>query len=216
MRAAAALLLALAACGKAPSAGCPQDPSFDRSGLVKVRLVMPPAAVRRDLDLAGIDRLSGGDNPQGLTTVDHSTDIGLRLRRETGRGRACAWLESVEIDLSPRSIAIYVPREYPEGTCEDAAILAHEREHERVHREKLEEAAAKVRTALAAASWLPAKGNPIVSPDQLETEAALDAKVREVLLPLIGDYEEGLKAAQAELDTPALYHWTTERCSGWK
>lgn len=213
MRTAAALLLALAACGKAPSGGCPQDLSFDRSGLIRVRAAAPPAAIRRDLSLARLAKESGmAAGTQGLTVVGHSTEFRLKLREERG----CAWLESVDVDLSPRSVEILIPSEYAEGSCEYDAVLAHEREHERVHAEKLAEAAERVRRALAAAAWLPAKGNPLAVRDLDAAKAGLEAKARKVVVPEISLYKDELKAAQAELDSPALYRWTSQRCSGWK
>lgn len=218
MRAAGFLLLALAACGgPEPEAACPQDPRLDRSGLVRVRADVPAARVRRDLNLAALQREADtAAGTQGLTAVGHSVRVDLRLRHETGGGRACAWLEAVEIDLSPSSLEIMIPSEYPAGSCEYEAILAHEREHERVHRERLAEAARRVREALTSADWLPARGNPAAVPDPAEAERALEAKVDKVVRPMIAEYKEGLKAAQAELDAPALYRWTSQRCSGWK
>ncbi len=218
MRAAAILLLACAACGRpAPDAACSPDPAFDRSGLVRVRADAPAARVRRDLSLAGLQREAGtAAGTQGLTKVDHATRINLNLRHETGGGRSCAWLEGVEVDLSPRAVEILIPSEYPEGSCEYEAILAHEREHERVHRESLAEAAKRARAALESAAWLPAKGNPASSAGPDAAESALGAEVDKVVLPIIAEYKESLKASQAELDAPALYRWTSQRCSGWK
>ena len=214
MRLAVLLFAALAACRKpAPRAACPQDPAFDRSELVRVRADVPGTRLRRDFDLAALQREADtAAGTQGLTRVDHSTRIRLSLRQ----AGACAWLERVDVDLSPRSVEILIPSEYPEGSCEFEAILAHEKEHVRVHAERLAETAARVRAALTAAAWLPAKGNPAAAADPEAAQAVLDAKVDKVVLPLIADYKEGLRDAQAELDAPALYRWTSQRCSGWK
>ncbi len=222
-RATALLTVLLAACGRrepSGAGGCPQDPSFDRSRFVQVRAVAPPARLRRDLDLAGLAKESGGTTgggrPQGLTAVDHQLRFSSRLNLEASRGRNCVWLEEVGVDLTPASVQIFVPREYPEDSCEYDAILAHEREHERIHSERLAAAAAEIRSALAEAKWIPAKGNPMEAKSQEEAEAALNAKIRKVVTPVYAKYKEDLAAAQAELDQPALYQWVSKRCQAWK
>lgn len=224
MRAAAAVVLLLAAgCGRgAPSGGsaCPHDPRFDRSRVIRVRADDRPAVVRRDLDLAAIARESAGSagagRTQGLTVVDNQLDFRTLVRTETARGRSCVWFDEVAVDLTPRSVQIFVPREYPEGSCEDLAVLAHEREHERVHRERLAAAARDVERALTQARWLPARGNPLEAADGASAQAALEAKIRKVVTPVYEAYKADLGAAQAELDRPDLYQWVSKRCAGWK
>lgn len=135
---------------------------------------------------------------------------------ETAGGRLCVWFDEVKVDLTPASVQIFVPREYPENSCESLAVLAHEREHERVHGEHLAAAVKEVEAALASARWLPSRGNPLETDDRAAAEAELNAKVRKVVTPVYERYRSGLKAAQAELDRPDLYEWVSKRCSGWK
>ena len=132
------------------------------------------------------------------------------------RGRACVWFDWIEVDMTPERTEIYVPSEYPAGSCEYEAVLVHEREHERVHRERLAAAAEEIRAALSAAKWIPAKGNPLDAANKEEAEAALEQRVQNVARPVYAKFKADLGAAQAELDTPALYQWVTKRCQGWK
>jgi hypothetical protein len=219
--AAAAVLLLLAAC-REPVAGspCPHDPGFDRSGVIEVRADSRPAVLRRDLDLAAIGKEAAGSpgagRPQGLTTVDNQLAFRTLVNGETARGRSCVWFDEVRVDLTPASVQIFVPREYPEDSCEYEAVLVHEREHERVHRERLQAAVNEIETALTAAKWLPAKGNPLETEDRASAEAALNAKIRKVVSPVYEKYKADLGSAQAELDKPELYQWVSKRCDGWK
>ncbi len=222
-RATALVLFLLSACGRREAeigAVCPHDPAFDRSGLIKVRADVPPAVLRRDLDLAGLEAESrgsvGSGRQQGLTEVEHQLAFRTRVNMETARGRACVWFDEVKVDLTPASIQIFVPREYADGTCEYDAVLAHEREHERVHRERLTAAAAEIKEALASAKWLPARGNPLETHDRASAEAELNAKIRKVVTPAYDKYKEDLATAQADLDRPELYQWVSKRCAGWK
>ncbi len=181
----------LCGCGR-PAAGtdaaCPHDPGFDRSRFVRVRTNIPPAVLRRDLDLAAISTESNGSTgsgkAQGLTEVEHRLALDSLVNAETTRGRTCVWFDEVRVDLSPASIQIFVPREYPEDSCESRAVLAHEREHERIHQERLTTAAKEIAEALTAAKWLPARGNPLEAADRSTAEAELNAKIRKVVTPV--------------------------------
>ena len=223
MRFALGAALLLAACGRrepASNNACPHDPSFDRSKFVRVRADIPQAVLRRDLDLAGLAKESSGyagpGRSQGLTEIEHQLRFSSRIQLETSKGRTCVWMEEVGIDLTPATVQIFIPREYPDGSCEYDAILTHEREHERVHAEHLSAAAVEIRDALIGAKWLPAHGNPLETADRGAAEAALNAKIRKVVTPVYDKYKEKLGSAQADLDRPDLYQWVSKRCSGWK
>jgi len=221
--AAAAALLLLGACGReGPRDGsiCPHDPGFDRSRMIRVRADARPPVLRRDLDLAALAKESGGSvgtgKPQGLTEVDNQLSFHTLMNMEAVGGRACVWLDEVRIDLTPASVQIFVPREYAEDSCEYIAVLEHEREHERVHRERLDAAVKEIEQALTEARWLPGKGNPMATDDRDSAEAALKAKIRKVVIPAYQKYKADLGSAQLELDKPELYQWVSKRCSGWK
>jgi len=213
----------MSGCGRRDSGSesiCPHDPSFDRSKVIQVRADARPTVLRRDLNLAELAAESpgtaGAGKQQGLTEVKHQLTFHTLVNMETARGRACVWFDEVRVDLTPASIQIFVPREYPENSCESMAVLEHEREHERVHRERLAAAVMDIEKALAAAKWLPARGNPLEAEDRASAEALLNAKIRKVVTPVYEKYKEDLTAAQAELDKPALYQWVSKRCAGWK
>lgn len=218
----AVLALVLAGCGKSDPRGeqaCPHNPGADRSALIRVTGGFPPTVLRRDLDLKELAVESGGAGgvrPQGLTAVGHQLRFQSLVDAETALGRTCVWFDQVTVDLTPSSIQIFIPKEYPDGSCEYEAILAHEREHERVHRETLTAAAADIHAALEAATWLPARGNPLETGDRAAAEEELKAKIRRVVEPVHASYKEKLALAQADLDRPDLYQWVSKRCSGWK
>ena len=224
MRRAAAILLLLSACGpreeKATEAVCPHDLSFDRTTVVSVSGSAPAAALRRDLDLPGLARERGAavstGKLQGLTVVEHKLLLRTLVKQTVSRGRACVWFDSVSVDLTPASVEIFVPREYPDGSCEYEAILTHEREHERVHAERLATVAKEIETALRSATWLPAKGNPLETADHVTAEAMLKDRLHKVIDPVYAKYKEDLTTAQATLDEPGLYQWVSKRCEGWK
>lgn len=181
---------------------------------------VPEAVLRRDLDLRALAKESAGTvgagRSQGMTVVEHQLAFRTRVKSEASRGRVCVWFDELTVDLSPAAVSIFVPREYPVDSCEYLAVLEHEREHERVHRERLTAAGSAIADALAAAKWLPARGNPMEASDKTAAEAALTAKIKKVVAPVFDKYKEDLTLAQAELDRPDLYEWFSKRCAGWK
>lgn len=224
-RAAAALALALAACGRTddPSVvACPRDAALPPIR-TRVFLRRLDTVVRGDLSRAEIAALRGpgadeGGRLQGLMRAD----LKLGMTYETGAihsrraGRSCAWLEAVTVDLTPAAYEILVPREYPPGSCEYEAVFEHEREHEAAHRRLLDRAKEEITAALASASGLPGPGSPV---EQAEGEPAgprLGELARKVVEPVYARYKEELAADQDSLDLPQRYQAVTERCSNWR
>lgn len=132
------------------------------------------------------------------------------------RSGACAWLERLSVDITPSTVTIYIPSEYPEGSCEDAEILRHERQHEDIHRGALDQAAEEMRLALSRADWLPARGTPLEVADRAEAEKRLDEMVLKVVQPPYDAFKQRLAHDQAVIDLPENYEWVTRRCRDWK
>ena len=212
------LLAAAAACGAgADGPPCKTDPSFDRSPVFKVRLENRPTEIKRPAfsELQSVLPTSVQGQTQGLTEVEHNLAVRSRLGF-SGKAPACSWFEEVVVDLTPAAVRILAPSEYADDSCEYAAVLEHEREHERVHRELLDETASELRFALAAADWLPAKGNPIELPDRKAAEEELPKRLDKVVRPVYEKFRARLEEQQAELDKPGHYEWAKKRCKGWK
>lgn len=174
--------------------------------------------LHNELSLAELARLSsdvGSGKLQGLTSVEHGMAVRSRMGF-SGDNPACVWFDELVVDLTPTSVDILVPSEYREGSCEHDAVLAHEREHEQIHRALLQAAAARIRERLAAARWLPARGNPIIAKDRKTASEELSQKAARVFRPPYEDFKEELPRQQASLDTPSHYDWVRRRCRDWK
>lgn len=220
-------VLAAAACGRgAPASGpaCPHDETLGREAPFEVVIASAPTRIRRDLDLAGLTRIQGaetlgpGGKLEGLTVVEHQLayKTGIALSKPLFGGPACAWIDKLTVDLTPKSITIYVPSDYPEDGCESEQILAHERQHEDIHRDTLAEYADLMRRALGKADWLPARGTPLAVADRAEAERRVEEMVDKITKPVYGDFKEELKKRQAVLDVPENYNWVSLRCRHWK
>jgi hypothetical protein len=222
-----AAALALTACGRSsPAAGpaCPHDPDLSREAPFEVVIGTVATRVRHDLSLAGLSRVPGtealgpGGKLQGLTIAEHrlAYRTGIAVTSRLLPGPVCAWIDKLTVDLTPQSVTILVPAEYPEGSCEYEQILAHERLHEEVHRDTLAEAADDMRRALAKADWLPARGTPLAVSGRPEAERRVEEMVDKATKPVYAEFKEKLRERQAKLDVPENYLWVAERCSHWK
>ena len=221
-------VLSAAACGRGSPFGggpaCPHDLDLDRTADSSVVSASVPEVVRHDLTRAEVARLSGtealgpGGKIRGLTLVHHqlSYKTSIALTHPLFGGPRCAWLEKLTVDVTPDKIEIYVPKEYPENSCEYEQILAHERTHEKIHRDVLAQTADDMRRALAKAVYLPARGTPLTVADRPEAERRIEAMVDKAAKPVYAEFKETLKERQAVIDLPKNYLWTQQRCSNWK
>ncbi len=231
MRPRAFLVLAVfasAACGRgSPFAGgpaCQRDPDQEQAADVEVVVSSFATTVRHDLGLAALARLPGaealgpGGKIQGLTVVHHQLGYktAIAVTRPLFGGPRCAWIEKLTVDMTPEKSEIFVPREYPEESCEYDQILLHEREHDETHRDALAEAADDLRRALARAAELPARGTPLAVADRPDAERRIEAMVDQIEKPVYAEFQGRLRERQAVIDLPANYDWTARRCSHWK
>ncbi|MDX6768641.1 MAG: hypothetical protein SF051_03855 [Elusimicrobiota bacterium] len=223
LRAAPALLVLLAACSRPAADGpaCPHEGAPDRARVVSVSHSPLKAALRRDLSLDELARLGEGVGTgrlQGLTVVDHSFERKWARTITSSRkpGRMCVWLTKFTVDLSPSRAEVFVPREYPDGSCEETEVMRHEREHEEAHRVSLAEFSDRLARDLAAADWLPVEGAPLEVADEAEADRRMEAAFDRIFLPARAAFMESLRERNAVLDLPENYRWVTARCRGWK
>lgn len=221
-----AAALGSAACGRgaaASGAACPRDDSFERAPALEVLISSVPTVVRRDLSLEQIARLPGteslgpGGKLQGITVAEHQLAYksGVAVT-EPLFGQKCAWIQKLTVDLTPRSVVIYIPSEYPENSCESEQILAHERQHDEIHRDTLEEYADRMRRALAKADWLPARGAPLAVSGREEADTRVDEMVEKITKPVYAEFKAELAKRQAVIDEAENYRWVSRRCAHWK
>lgn len=220
---AAALAALLAACSRPSAEGpaCPHEGTPDRGSVVSVTHQPLKAVLRRDLSLPELARLGegvGSGRLQGLTVVEHSFERKWTRTITSSRksGRYCVWLTKLKVDLTPAKAEVFVPREYPAGSCEHDEVLKHERDHEDAHRESLDEFSARLAAAFAAADWLPVEGAPLEVGGEEDADARLDAAFDRIFAPERARFLEELHKRNAVLDIPENYRWVTARCRGWR
>ena len=93
--------------------------------------------IRHDLSHKAIAHLPGASRSlktQGLTIIKHAMATHTRFSTTKGATSVYAWFDDVILEVSVSSTVIYIPREYPPGSCEYEAVHTHERLHGRAAR----------------------------------------------------------------------------------
>jgi hypothetical protein len=149
--------------------------------------------------------------PVGLTTVD--TMFGLKGGSSIiTRGRsACSYLTSVEITFGWDRMQVFVPNEYPQGSCEYRAVIDHENQHVSIIRSTLREfapiARARVESVLA-------QSKPISGGRDGDVDRAL-APLKAQLTAMLTEFNALHSARSAHIDTPSNYKAVTAMCKNW-
>jgi hypothetical protein len=219
----AAPLAAAAADLAATAPECFAQAALQPKTEVEVVVSAYPTVFERRLDIPGINRLrpsqlSARVVAHGLSIADFA--IRSTTKSETiswGRdGRVCAWVSKVSVDLTPESIRIYIPKDYPPGRCESDALSRHELEHEELFRRAVLRAADRMRDALARAPELAGPKVAIDAAGPAEASARLRRAVEHVVRPIYLNMIRISREEQDELDSPETYSRLGARCTGWK
>lgn len=178
------------------------------------------AAYSHGVSLSGIGKLAregvapmgDGSRPVGLTTVNALFNLqgGSTLVK---RGAAyCSYLTSVEIEFGWDRMQVYVPSEYPQGSCEYRAVIDHENQHVSIYRSALKEFAPRARARIEAVL---ARARPTVARDQNGGMDAALAPVSAELSALLKEFINTHAARHQQIDTPSNYAAVTALCKNW-
>jgi hypothetical protein len=155
-----------------------------------------------------------GDTPSrpvGLTTVD--TMFGLKGGSSIlTRGRtSCSYLTSVEVTFGWDRMQVFVPTEYPQGSCEYRAVIDHENQHVSIIRSTLREFAPIAR---ARVEGVLAQAKPISGGRDGDVDRAL-APLKGQLTAMLTEFNALHSARSAHIDTPSNYKAVTAMCKNW-
>jgi hypothetical protein len=223
---AAALLAAPLSAGAAPAGSveaCLESAALQPRTVFDVVVSSYPTVIERRLSIKEINRLRQVVPPpktlaHGLSVADYRLRYNVKSEATCWQpgGHTCAWLGSVVVDLTPDSIRVYIPKEYKTNSCESKALVLHEMEHEKLHRDGIRETADKMRLALARAKNLPGPLTPINGPTPQEAYVRLKEMVDKVVRPIYVDYLKSIELQQEGLDNQETYRRLGEQCPGWK
>jgi hypothetical protein len=124
---------------------------------------------------------------------------------------ACSYLTSVDVNFGWERMQVFVPSEYPRGSCEYRAVLDHENQHVAIIRAALKEFAPIARARVES---VVARTRPMTGRSEANLDRAL-APVRAELGALLREFNDLHGDRSARIDTPENYRAVTALCTNW-
>lgn len=152
---------------------------------------------------------------RGLTVANYTWQVEVASSAYAARGGGwCVFPKEVTLSIGySGDMMVYVQSEYPEGTCQNQAILAHENTHVLINRETLVEYLPHFREAIEAVmksssfpAWFESK------------ERGADYAVKSIETAIEVESNAFLAtrdARHANLDSPASLSMTRASCLSW-
>ncbi len=152
--------------------------------------------------------------PLGLTVgpISARTRTAIRYKKHQ-HGGYCVWLSRAEVSVGFETLTVYLDRAYQEGSCEYAAILAHEMTHVRLDREAVEKYLPQLRRAISKA--VRAKPSIRVLGVKRQARDAYLLYLRRRLEPTLRAMEAERQRENARIDTPESYRAIGDKCVNW-
>jgi hypothetical protein len=180
-----------------------------------------PTVYNHRLTLGGIANLSrgqggqiaGGGRPVGLTLANTLYGVAGEVALEPRGSSLCVRLTSVKIDFGWDSMDVYVPNDFPEGSCEYRAVRDHENQHVSIFRTSLAEFAPRARARIEAVL---ARAKPFLARSQNGAVQTALAPVNAELAALQREFNALHGARNARIDTPSNYAAVTALCKNWE
>lgn len=207
-----AALVMLSLPANAQQAGCPPSRTPIK---LDFNTVAPPPNFSHRLSLSGIANearapADASSRPVGLTTVSTMFAVkGASSIAERGQS-ACSYLTSVGVTFGWERMQVFIPSEYPEGSCEYRAVIDHENQHVAIIRSTLKEFAPIARTRVEAVI---AQSKPVPGRDVNLDRVLAPVKAR--LTALLQEFNDLHAARSAHIDSPSNYAAVTSLCKNW-
>lgn len=149
----------------------------------------------------------------GLTNAHFLVEFNTESRLlRAADGRWCLFITDVSIKVGYPLQEILVPAEYPVGSCEYEAIVAHERQHVALNRKIL--ASHMISFQRRAESAL-AEKSPLVVASRQTVQSMLSQTIGKTLDPLFEPFRREREQQNRRLDTAANYRQISARCDRW-
>lgn len=146
----------------------------------------------------------------GFTVVDLSVSYNPEFTyRDSQAGAYCAYLDTAEITVGYSELSVYVSSDYPEGSCEYEAILAHELRHVEINQSVLKAYRDRIWDTLA--RTLRSKRSVLVS-RKAEARSAFALAFDHGLQPVLKALTADRIRRNNRIDTEEHYRRVLEQC----
>jgi hypothetical protein len=192
--------------------GCDMFSSFEsvceqRLAPTSVEVLTTPVTYTYDFSRSTSELTARGAHRAGTVVLGlveaeiHSeAAVGLNGIKQTFRSRYCM-RPKLTVKLAFEPMTLFIANEQPEGSCAFRITMEHELKHVAVYQEYLDEFAAHVRNDLGQAL-----GDGIVYVgSRAEADAYVRSVVEKTLNPYMQAVQDGVRARQGHVDSPAEY-----------
>ncbi len=191
--------------------------------LILVKIDPFPTYVDHSRGIMEIDKIYPVKKPkgllsQGLTVAEYRLHYSADLEGACDKGckQACAWVGAFTVDLTPVAVRVFIPKEYPEDSCEHKQLIAHEMGHDKHHRRRLDDLATRMRAALARAEAEPDLVGPLEARSRDEAYELLTGRMERVMRPIYDAHIAAIRDENARLDGVDEYKRLGRACRNWK
>lgn len=156
--------------------------------------------------------LKRGNRVFGLTQSEFGTTMEFYVRGFEGGGRACVNVERVNVTFGHKKLAIFVPQEYPRGSCRYKVVLRHENAHVRVFREGVRKYAKILKRELNKAVK---RFNPQKVRSMADGQKRAGRTLQKVIKSVVARLQKEERAQHARIDTPGSPYDSAGTCRNW-
>ena len=157
--------------------------------------------------------LSAYEQPLGLTVWNSEYALNLRPQvAQLGASEYCARIDTVRLELIIKNMDVYVVQEYPRGSCQYAAVLAHEHDHVDVARSVM----TRYRGHFEVKIWSVAdRLQPIIAASADRAARGVYRQFDLVIKPLFKQMLKEMAQLNNAIDAPRSYQKLFSLCPRW-
>lgn len=221
-RSAAGILAIIALSGGAHAAQGEQARCAPYRTAIKLNFITksPSPVYNHRLNITGIANVL---RSTGQAPAPHQTALGVTLTRTMfglqgasssikRDGGFCIYLTSVDVEFGWERVEVYLPSEFPEGTCEYRTILDHENQHVSINRAVLRDFAPEIRARIEA---LLRAHQPIFARSPAGSADTAIQGLHQQLKGMLDEFEKVQYARNAVIDSPSNYKALSTMCKDW-
>ena len=151
---------------------------------------------------------------RGLTVAQYTWQVDVSSKVAQVPGGYCSYPSQAVLTIGySGNMTIYVQSEYPEGTCQHAAILAHEHNHVLINRETLVQYLPHFKEAIQATMSSPSF--PVFFSTQDAGPQFISKSVETAIKTEDTAFQNERQSMHNQLDSPPSLNYTKSQCNSW-
>ena len=157
--------------------------------------------------------LSAYEQPLGLTVWSNEYTLNYRPQvAQLGARKYCARIDTVRLDLVIKNMDVYVVREYSRGSCQYAAVLAHEHDHVDVARSVMTRYRGHFEAQIRSVAD---RLQPVIATSAARAAKGVYLQFDPVIKSLFKQMVREMTRLNNAIDEPRSYQKLFSQCSRW-